>query len=588
MLAKERTRDVFEYNPAYPKPPLVPVPAAEDIDLLMREMNFKPSSLTRVLLRVMLRINGFHRYLRKLPDQLETVLRTSDVRGGALYAPVINATLALADDPEKLTVTDRAVSLILGARSLHADVSSGRLSADEFRGEPLEMGLYPNFFSTTQIVDGKLARIFKSDRYDLITVIINGRFFQFSLPDTDSLEGVTKLRNTLDEIIRTGSSNVSGEAARLSPGIITCANTPVQIRAFNMMAKDGDNRQALELIRHSFLILALDLQDSPDNLADAAKTAHSKNLHNRWFHHSLQLVVFANAKACAVCNFSTYLDGNTMMRGASEIQRRAVACNLAEIQVEKSAPCDLTELKWKVPPQMIRFAERDIDRILDQQDATLTISGIGRTTFENMKVDAVPTFISALQMAAHKLTGSHTLVTQFLTMSKYRCMSLVTPVVSTDAMVRFVDYMNQPGYNKQEAVNLLVKANAGQTEQSRLARKSLPFYDIYGFYLMSLKGMKRMTVTLFTLLYLYLMKKAGLFNPQRREILVSHPDISPAIPLVGRPGVRLPYVKYFGLHYQIFEERIVITYMPGVNWRVDNKTLNNEIEKALRQIMELA
>ena len=73
-------------------------------------------------------------------------------------------------------------------------------------------------------------------------------------------------------------------------------------------------------------------------------------------------------------------------------------------------------------------------------------------------------------------------------------------------------------------------------------------------------------------------------NPSPREILVSHPEIYPEIPMVGRPGVRLPYVKYFGLHYQIHDDKITITMMPGSRWHIPNDEFMAVIEQSLAEI----
>ncbi len=43
--------------------------------------------------------------------------------------------------------------------------------------------------------------------------------------------------------------------------------------------------------------------------------------------------------------------------------------------------------------------------------------------------------------------------------------------------------------------------------------------------------------------------------------------------MVGRPGVRLPYVRYFGLHYQMLDDRTRFTVRPGLSWRISNADL---------------
>lgn len=74
---------------------------------------------------------------------------------------------------------------------------------------------------------------------------------------------------------------------------------------------------------------------------------------------------------------------------------------------------------------------------------------------------------------------------------------------------------------------------------------------------------------------------------ERREVLISHPAIYANVPLVGRPGVRLPYVAYFGLHYQIWPEKIVLTYMPGLNWQIPNEKITQFLKANLIKIKKL-
>ena len=75
-----------------------------------------------------------------------------------------------------------------------------------------------------------------------------------------------------------------------------------------------------------------------------------------------------------------------------------------------------------------------------------------------------------------------------------------------------------------------------------------------------------------------------LFKSESRDIVISHPEIYPEVPIVGRPGIRLPYAKYFGLHYQILEEKIVITMMPGLNWAIPNVEFLHELVKSLMKL----
>jgi hypothetical protein len=72
------------------------------------------------------------------------------------------------------------------------------------------------------------------------------------------------------------------------------------------------------------------------------------------------------------------------------------------------------------------------------------------------------------------------------------------------------------------------------------------------------------------------------------RIVISHPESVPEVPIVGRPGVRLPYVSHYGLHYQLFPEHIVLTFMPGKKWLPRNADFVTEIEAAVREVLAVA
>ncbi len=71
-------------------------------------------------------------------------------------------------------------------------------------------------------------------------------------------------------------------------------------------------------------------------------------------------------------------------------------------------------------------------------------------------------------------------------------------------------------------------------------------------------------------------------------ITISHPRVCAEVPVVGRPGVRLPNQQMFALHYQMFEDRTVVTVIPGTNWNVPNVEFVAELESRLKEILSTA
>ncbi len=583
----ERTRDVYEQLPAYPKPPLAPLPGPADLDQRLAELGQPRGSVARSVTEAYMALTGFRPFLSTLPDQIETLLRTNNLRLPGLFAPVIAATLALEDDPRGPDPLTRAATLIFGARSLYDDLQSGKLPPDTYRGEPLEMGQYPNLFSTCQVIENRSTRVFKSSYLGQITVLVKGCFYVLPIGTPGVDTSVAQLTQALADIVRR-AQGAEVETAPASPGILTCATNATQLRAFTRMQRVEVNRHSLKMLRHSFLTLCLDLDDAPASHAESARLCHSTHQENRWFHQSLQLVVFGNARASAICNFTCYLDGNTMMRGCAEIQRRATECTPAGGQ--PAAQPDLppaTELRWQIPSAALEQARRDLEPILDAQQATFEIAGFGRTLFESRPADAVPAFILALQMTADRLIGAPAKITQFLTMSRYRCMDLTTALVSTPEVVQFADTMAGETVNRREARRLLDEAITAQGQATRQARRFLDLPTIQILAIRARTGIRRRLTGLAFGLRMMLLAKLGTFRDAGRDVLVSHPEIYPEVLLAGRPGVRIPYVQHFGLHYQIFPDKTVITLMPGLKWAIPNEKLIAELSSDLARIREI-
>ena len=189
-------------------------------------------------------------------------------------------------------------------------------------------------------------------------------------------------------------------------------------------------------------------------------------------------------------------------------------------------------------------------------------------------------------MTIKDLTGTHLKITQFVAISKYRCMDLTTANVTTTEVKKFVDEfeVNNPSSYKLKSLS---DAVISQNNIIRLARKRLPIVDTLQMYMNSQTGVKKIVNYLMFSVLINLLALTGYFKKARREVIVSHPQIYDGVKVIGRPGVKIPYAKHFGLHYQIFNEKIVITMMPGLNWKVKNEDFIDKLEKNLLKIVEI-
>jgi Choline/Carnitine o-acyltransferase len=332
--------------------------------------------------------------------------------------------------------------------------------------------------------------------------------------------------------------------------------------------------------------LCLDLEYKPESDAEAAYLTHSCNFGNRWNHSSLQLVVYGNAKACAIFNFTAHLDGNMMSRAAAEIQKRGC---LQPLRSERSHLPDLPEakeLKWRLHPRMEQSSRFDISQMLDNQPASFELSGMGREFFSQFKLEPVPAFIVALQMTTDRFLNRRAVITQFLTMSRYRCMDLTHTNLNTPEVFDCAEKLNQGNISRDEARSLLNQAFESQHKAARRARQYLNLPTIIALYALSNTGPKRFYIDSLHILMHMSLRILGLYRNNPREVLVSHPEIMDVIPVIGRPGVRLPYVRYYGLHYQIMDEKTVITMMPAVVWTIPNAAFIEELKSSLQKIQK--
>jgi hypothetical protein len=220
--------------------------------------------------------------------------------------------------------------------------------------------------------------------------------------------------------------------------------------------------------------------------------------------------------------------------------------------------------------------------VQDSQHPTHRIEAFDWDVFTAQGMDPVPVLTLALQVAVKRLTGQVARFEQFLTMSRYRCMGLVNANVTTPAVTRFVEYVEQDSYDIRKALALLQAAVESQIDRCRKRRQTLPLNLIISLYLNSRTGLKRLWVggiALLTVVFLRLTRAlAG-----GSEVMLSHPANYREVPVMGRPGIRLPYVKYFGLHYQILDNSILLTVMPGTKWTVPN----SEVVAVTRECLEL-
>lgn len=570
-----RTDDVYELIPGYPKPPLCQIPDPLDLSGLECWNALADRKLLQSILRATMRFSGIHKFIRELPAQLEPALRTHNLRLGDLSTSGLSATTFIADDSNIDCPFRRAASLIISARELRDDITSGKFPADRVGDAVAEMGQYPNLFGTHLVLDEDWARIKKTSNLTQIVVIVSKRFYLLDLGGKIGRADLSAIAGCLQSIANHSKLRPI-DGINCSPAIVTSAESFVQLKVFGQLRKDKTNRETLAQIQKSLLTVCLDLESRPNSQSQAAHSTHSSNLENRWFHSGLQIVVFGNSKACTILSFHAYLDGNVMMRGSAELQRRASQLSREELNGESqstiaSSEMQWREMQWNVHEAVIAPIRSAVVNQWDNQEATYDLLGFGTEYFESRQLDPVGTFVVALQMTANRLTKTIPKINQFLSQSAYCCMGLRTVVVSTPEVIQLAQQMeNDEVAGSVEKRSLLEQVANSHRSVYRAARPYLRLEEVIQLYVRMSKGLSRIRAVISLVIGIVTLR---LFAPSdlRADIVISHPAIFPEVPVVGRPGAKLPYVKYFGLHYQIHPDRTTFTLMPSLNWHVPNQ-----------------
>ncbi|MBV9763175.1 MAG: choline/carnitine O-acyltransferase [Acidobacteriaceae bacterium] len=567
---RERTRLLYEDVPGCPSPAFFDPAALHDVKAF-QALGVTLNSASNAILKAAHRLGtpGVRQ------ASIQHLLRTVNLRNN-YFAPVMSATAAIEDHPSAIDPLHRAAALVAAARAMYLDIVSGNFPPDRYGAAPLEMGQYPNLFSTNIIHDGQHFCLFKSTLASQVTVLRSGHLYSLSF---EALPAAWPAPDVLSALLQIPASNAAIPAA-----LISAAKPSTQARAWAELRNHPTGAPSLDSLRHSFLTLCLDLDLSPSSAAEAAALAQSGNPGNRWFNSALQIVVFGNSKACLLFNFNAYLDGNVQMRAASEISKRAVTVASTPTAAVNPTASTPEELPLPVPPALLARAAKDLAGITHTQQSTFELPGFGRAFFSSRGLDPVPAFVAALQLAVFRLTGRFARIRQLLAMSKYRSMDLVTASVSTRQMLDFIECMRHPSCPRELKQACLGEAIASQTAVCRAARRYFPAFRAQMLLAEKSAGIRRAYIRAVVKIAKLLLRALGLAHFGREDILISHPAIYKEVPIIGRPGICLPYLRYFGVHYQILDSSITLTWMPSTHWNIPTTALTQALADSLNDM----
>jgi hypothetical protein len=173
-------------------------------------------------------------------------------------------------------------------------------------------------------------------------------------------------------------------------------------------------------------------------------------------------------------------------------------------------------------------------------------------------------------------------------MSKYRGIGVVRTDVTTTEVIRIVEELD--GNDAPDPVRVLTLLRAAidsQRSECSQARRILPVPWLEMLYHAGRGGLADRVSRAIEARTLGLLRRLGLQKPPACDIMISHPSIDPEIAWIGRPGVRLPYVPMFALHYSVYPDQVTGTFARGGDWNTPNQQVLTELEAALRRIARL-
>jgi hypothetical protein len=578
---KPRT-DIYEHLAHYPTPPMVPFPVVDDLSVF-DAFGLRFGRVSRRITKAALWLCGLRAFQRLPEAALDRVMRTTPTRA-LVGSPVHSASLLLIDDPEVQDPLTRAAALVCAAHQLLTDVSTGRLPPDLSNGAAHEMSQYLNLFGTTLRIVDRNVRIYKSRAYSHILVVHHGQLSRLKIADGNGEVSVSLVRHTLASLVESAAGRHSG-AYPPSPTLFTSGPSAAQVELFSKLERDARNARTLAQVRETLLTLCLDLDRHPGDDAAALRASHTGNCANRWFHASLQIVVFGNTKAAMICNFNAHVDGSVMMRAAAEMHRRAVTvADRGRTAPSPAEPVDVCPLSWALDPADLVVAEQHLRAALDDQPATFDLAQFSLQTAARLGVRPVPTFVVALQMALRQLGAGTPDLLQLLTMSRYRCMGVASAVVTTPAVRALVEHLEIGRVDPTLTRALYEAAADSQAAQCRRARAHLPTCDMLALFIRSRSRWQHRRLRAALRVATAVLPRSDRPLPGPVAVVMSHPPLQPEVPYAGRPGIRLDYVGCFGLHYQIKSDRTSLTLMPARDWSIPNAELVRAIERALTTI----
>jgi len=492
----------------------------------------------------------------------------------------------------------RAAALTRAALSVREEIREGRFAPDTHRDQALEMGQFANLFGKTlraAEVDNELVEAEKATH---IAVLVDGHAFRLQVIGEDgevatvqeilaALERITEMRAELE--------------SRGSIGLITCLPRQESHTLRQSLTATANAGATLDMMDSALFVLALDAgapergDDEARDIDRHATAVFSASYWNRWYDKSCQIVVCADGSAGCVFNFACYVDGGIGIRFVDEIRNRAEG-----MYPTPGTPPTGTRIlcfPLTIPDNIRDAAEKETARYLRGEHQSVFVAPFDKELVKRRNLSPDSLVQMAILLGCRKFfsdTGRPHELRQFVSVRQYAGGTLDCPYATTREAADFVERaFTEPDY--PELPELLRKAVASHkrvildTVAGRSPKVVLNYLARARPEHVTLDQIKEILETYRGQgLRKYIGDVFGL-DKDTGEIITSALNLRPGTTMLGRPGIKLPYLTHLGLHYFVRRDRIVFVHMPAIAHCPDDITgLEASIEEGLRTCMLLA
>ncbi len=497
--------------------------------------------------------------------------------------------VALEPDFGRMTPAKRAASLVASALVFHQKIKSGNLEDDLFRGKPLNMRQYPNLFGRSIVPAPPHNKHVDTPDSEHIVVLAGRQAFRLQvLAEGKPVNGDTLLAQ-FESVVRAAQSP---DAHDQWLGALTACNRFKSARMRERLGRNPVNAASLETIDTALLTVSLDLDLEPGSLEDITRLGYSGNYRNRWYEKSSQLVVFGNGEAAVILSFPCYLDGTIGTRYAAELFSGAQNVAFADPAPDLTPSLQPHKLELAIDADLLADAEREASSYIRDDRDIFRIEGIGKDFFKSRGISPDSSIQMALLLAGRKVFGHNLNLRQFINVRRFAGGTLELPYVTTQEAEKFLNAATEQKLSKPELAKILREAVQSHKDIVIKTFNGRSPKTIFNFALMDASAVKRKLAPYISGFFRrigykkYVSDMVGT-SEHTADIISSSLKIEPGMRILGRPGIHLPFLRYFGMHYLVEPNSILFIFMPAKHCVRDLSKMNSAIEESLHEIKEM-